>query len=381
VRQQAASLLLNDTFTNYRGEDFERVLVHMYLGMNFLFMKKPDEAQVEFKKVGNELNRIKSETGKDYKQNIMAKYLTAIAFEIAAEASDSQKDRLSNYEYALVEYKQINQLKRGFARVNEDISRVSRILDDEKKKRTSKNGQFVMIFQSGRAPYKVSRGKLLSDKTMQSLLTSELQLAIASNQAMAGVTAAAITASLNKAENPIPKFEKRSNMIKKLRIKAGKKTLETVVLEDITDTTVKNFEDNYNFYREKVAAGIATKIVTSIVTGYLAKEASKAVGEFLKGLGGNFATAGKIISAGNEGIGAAAGIGTAAMLINQIKPDLRCWHALPATYQIARTFLPAGNYELKIEFIDKNNKVHSVQKENITVKAGDTTFLNYRTLY
>lgn len=381
VRQQAASLLLNDTFTNYRGEDFERVLVHMYLGMNFLFMKKTDEAQIEFKKVGNELNRIKSETGKDYKQNIMAKYLTGIAFEIAAELSDNEKDRYRNYEYALIEYKQISQLKAGFARVGEDISRVSRLMDDEKKKKKSNMGQLVMIYQSGRAPYKVSRGKLLSDKTMQSLLTVQLQLAISSNQAMAGITAAAITASLNNAENPIPKFEKRSNLIKKLRIKAGSKTLETIVMEDITDTTVKNFEDNYSFYREKVAAGIATKIVASIVAGILAKEASKAAGEFLKGLGGNWATVGNIMSAGNEVIGAAAGIGTAAALINQIKPDLRCWHALPATYQIARTFLPPGEYELKIEFIDKNNKVHSVEKEKIKIKAGDTKFLNYRTLY
>jgi len=381
VRQQAASLLLNDTFTNYRGEDFERVLVHMYLGMNFLFMKKPDEAQIEFRKVGNELNRIKSETGKDYKQNIMAKYLTGIAFEIAAEVSDNEKDRYRNYEYALVEYKQINQLKRGFAKVNEDIKRVSRLMDDEKKKKKSNMGQLVMIYQSGRAPYKVSRGKLLSDKTMQALLNTELQLAIASNQAMVGLTAATITASLNKAENPIPKIAKRSNLIKKLRIRAGKRTIETVVLEDITDTSGKHFDDNYSFYREKVAAGVATKIVASLVATYAAKMAAKATGEFLKGLGGNFATVGKIMSAGDDVIGAAAGVGTAAALINQIKPDLRCWHSLPANFQLARTFLPAGEYELKIEFIGKNNKVHSVEKEKVTVKAGDTTLLNYRTLY
>jgi hypothetical protein len=381
VREQAASLLLNDTFTSYRGEDFERVLVHMYLGMNFLFMKKGDEAQVEFKKVGNELNRIKAETGKDYKQNIMAKYLTGVAFEIAAEVSDSEKDRLNNLEYALIEYKQINKLKPGFARVSEDINRVSRMLDDEKKKRKANNGQFVMIFQGGRSPYKVSRGKLLSDRTMQTLLDAELRMAIASNQALIGITAAAITASLNNAENPIPKYEKRSNLIKKLRIKTGKKTLDTIVMEDITDTSLKHFEDNYGFYRKKVAAGVATKVVTSLLATIAAKEASKFAGELLKGLGGNFAKVGEIMSAGNEVIGAAAGIGTAAALINQIKPDLRCWHALPATFQIARTFLPAGDYELKIEFIDKNNRVHAVETEKITVKAGDTTFLSYRTLY
>ena len=378
VSQQAESLLLNDTHTNYRGEDFERVLVHMYLGMNYLYMKKPDEAQVEFRRVGNELKRIEIETGKTYKQNIMAKYLTAVAFEIAAELADNEKERYDNYEYALVEYKQIKQLAPGLSLVNSDLERVPKLMEDSKGKKTL--GQLVMIFQGGRSPYKVSRGKLVSDRTMNNLLTTELQTGLSNNPAL-GLTAATITASLNKAENPIPKFERRSNFIKKLRIKAGKKAFETNVLEDITGTSLRAFEDDYDFYRQKVAAGIAAKVVASLVATYTAKEASKLAGGALQQLGGNWANVGKVLSSGNEAIGAAAGIGTAAALISQIKPDLRCWHALPASFQLGRIFLPAGEYKVEVQLIDKNNNVHKVEKESITIKAGETTMLNYRTLY
>ncbi|RPI95116.1 MAG: hypothetical protein EHM32_06015, partial [Spirochaetales bacterium] len=53
VSKEAASLFINETVTNYRGEDFERVLIHMYLGINFLMLKDADSARVEFKKVND----------------------------------------------------------------------------------------------------------------------------------------------------------------------------------------------------------------------------------------------------------------------------------------------------------------------------------------
>ena len=42
VTKQISAFLTNDASTNYKGEDFERVLVHMYLGLNFLMLKDYD---------------------------------------------------------------------------------------------------------------------------------------------------------------------------------------------------------------------------------------------------------------------------------------------------------------------------------------------------
>jgi hypothetical protein len=80
ISKQAAALLLNETQTNYKGEDFERVLIHMYIGINFLMLRDADSARVSFKKVNDLLRDINVTTGRSYKQNLMAKYLTAVAF-------------------------------------------------------------------------------------------------------------------------------------------------------------------------------------------------------------------------------------------------------------------------------------------------------------
>src|SRR5271157_1752523 len=90
ISQEAGALFTDQTATNYRGEDFEKVLVHMYLGINYLMLKDYENAAVEFKAVNSELMKIKAENGKArYKQNIMAKYLTAIAHELRAGMTGS----------------------------------------------------------------------------------------------------------------------------------------------------------------------------------------------------------------------------------------------------------------------------------------------------
>jgi len=160
VSQQVGSLLTNESSNNYRGEDFEKVLVHVYIGINYLMLNDYDEARVEFKRVNDELSKIKSENGEaKYKQNLMAKYLTAIAFEIAGE----QDNDISDIEYAYIEYKQIYELNPGLAMVKDDLLRVSKRLgsgfaddySDWKSKfgksysEDENSGELITIFQLG----------------------------------------------------------------------------------------------------------------------------------------------------------------------------------------------------------------------------------------
>ena len=153
ISREVAALLADQTVTNYRGEDFEKVLVHMYLGINFLMLKEYDEAAVEFKAVNNELLKIKTENGEArYKQNIMAKYLAAIAHELRAASTGNEDD----LEYAEVEYRQILGLKPDLAMARKDLAQLRSPLN-------ASTGELVVIFQAGRCPVKVSRGKLVND--------------------------------------------------------------------------------------------------------------------------------------------------------------------------------------------------------------------------
>jgi len=308
ITQQVGSLLTNEGSTNYKGEDFEKVLVHMYLGINFIMLKDYDAARVEFKLVNEELTKIRDEGGKvRYKMNLMAKYLTAIASEMIAEVNNDDEDR----EFAYVEYKQINSLAPNLELAQRDLQLLAKKLkyDDDygdlKKKFGRKDdvpspyGELVLIFQAGRSAIKVSRGKLLEDKAMN----GSINVTLNSGSLKAGVTIAAVMITLKTAENPIPKFEKRSNLADYARVLVNGKTYDTIELENIEETAVKNLEDDYGRLRAKVAASIVTKAVVSIAAGLAAKklaEQSKKLGAF-SGL-----------------IGMAAGVGTGAALFSQM---------------------------------------------------------------
>ncbi len=372
VSKEAASLFLNETVTNYRGEDFERVLIHMYLGINFLMLKDADSARVEFKKVNDLLRDINVSSGKTYKQNLMAKYLTAIAFEISADKDNDFNDR----EFAYVEYKQIYELDPRLAMVYRDLQRLAKKLNDaedynkwvgmfgQRDTIPANAGELVMIFQAGQGAIKLSRGSLLSDKAME----TGIRVSLNGIPLKTGVTVGGVLVALRIAENPIPKFTQRSNRVDHVIINVnGADMARTIMLTDIETTAVKNLEDDYNRLYMKVAAGIAVKAATAVAAGIAAKkiaEQSKKVGGYA-GL-----------------IGTLVGAGVGAGLVSQIKPDLRCWHTLPANLQLARIFLPPGDHKVVVKFRDAaGNQVAPPVESKIRITKGERTFYNYRTLF
>jgi hypothetical protein len=371
ISKQTASLFLNDTVTNYKGEDFERVLVHMYLGINYLFLKEPESARVEFKKVNDLLRDINVSTGRKYKQNLMAKYLTAIAFEIIADLENDQNDR----EFAYVEYKQIYELDPRLAFVYTDLQRLAKQLDDREDynnwiRKFGKRdnlpddyGELVMIYQAGLGAVKVSRGPLLSDTSMK----AGIEVSLRGMKLVAGLTVAGVIAALRVAQNPIPRFQTRNNKIEYLVINLnGRDLARTYMLEDIERTAVKNLEDDYNRLAAKVAAGIAVKAVTALAAGYATKKVAQQFKQ-TKQLAGL--------------LGTLAGAATGAALLANIKPDLRCWHTLPANLQFSRLYLTPGVYDVQIKFIDRSGRVERTINHAIKIEKGKKTFFNFRTLY
>ncbi len=141
-------------------------------------------------------------------------------------------------------------------------------------------GELIMIFQAGQGAIKLSRGPLLSDKAME----TGIRVSLNGIPLKAGVTIGGVLVALRIAENPIPKFQKRSNRVDHVVINVnGADVGRTILLEDIETTAVKNMEDDYNRLYMKVAAGIAVKAATAVAAGIAAKkiaEQSKKVGGY-----------------------------------------------------------------------------------------------------
>jgi hypothetical protein len=350
VSREVGAMITDQTVTNYRGEDFEKVLVHMYLGINYLILKNYEEAAVEFKAVNNELNKIKTEKGTArYKQNIMAKYLAAIAHELRAGMTGSEDDR----EYAEVEYKQILKLRPDLQMARSDLLQLQ-------ASKNSNMGELVVIFQAGRSPIKVSRGKLLEDPAMNMAVAA----ALGTQNLAAGVTAGAIMTTIRVADNPIPKFKIRENKTKCLRVYVLGQQVTTEMLENIEYTAMKNMEDDYSRLQGKVAASIIIKAIASISAGIAAEEATRKISKNNRGL--------------SSLIGLLVGAGTGTVLFATIRPDLRCWHTLPANLQLARMRLAPGKYTATVQTIGYNGAVQNTKQLNFEVKKKEKYFINMR---
>ena len=55
---EAASYMTNPTFTVYKGEDHEHLMLLYFKAINFLKMKKPEEALVECRRLNIRLNQL-----------------------------------------------------------------------------------------------------------------------------------------------------------------------------------------------------------------------------------------------------------------------------------------------------------------------------------
>jgi len=223
-------------------------------------------------------------------------------------------------------------------------------------------GELVVIFQAGRSPIKVSRGRLLEDPGMNVAVATALGM----QSLAAGVTAGAIMTAIGVADNPIPKFKIRENKIKCLRVYVMGQQATTEMLENIEYTAMKNMEDDYDRLRGKVAASIIVKAIASIAAGIAAQETTRKLSKNDKGL--------------SSLIGLLVGAGTGAVLFATIKPDLRCWHTLPANLQLARMRLAPGKYTATVQSIGYNGAVQNTKQLNFEVKKKEKYFINIRTV-
>ena len=80
LSQEIGSFVANDNLKRYRGENFEKVLINVYLAMDYSLSGHWDDALVECRRVNQKLDRMIREGGLPYERNGFAKYLSAVLF-------------------------------------------------------------------------------------------------------------------------------------------------------------------------------------------------------------------------------------------------------------------------------------------------------------
>jgi hypothetical protein len=352
ISKQAASFLISDNTIPYRGEDFERAMVNLFMALNYVGLGSWEDALVEARKVDNRLSIINSQyeegKGNVYKEDGFIRFLMGALYEVEAEINDAfisyrkaeevyRTDYLPNYGLSpptiLIEdlltsaramdfYEEMAEIRKGYP----DVA----FMDPAKKREMA---EVFFIHYNGLGPEKVEEYFLIP-------MPDGFVMKIA-----------------------YPKFEKRSYWISHGEITlrnlgSGRSYhFPTVLMQDIASIAVLNLENRINRIKAKAIARATTKYLASKGAGKIAEEKG---GQLL-------------------GLIVRASANVASILTEQA--DVRQWRLLPAEIRIGRTVIPPGEYSGEIRLVDSGGAfISSREIAPFSVKKGEKEFFILRTL-
>lgn len=153
------SLLLNEGMIQYKGEDYEKVLINAMLAINFLMVDDLEAAMVETRRMNEKLYRYRFEAKRPYEQNPFAFYLAALI-----------REETKDWDGAYIDFKRVYDLNPNLDYLKEDLIRAAQRArrpeelkkwkmkfkdsTDSGKWKDKDYGELVLIYQQGWAPKK-----------------------------------------------------------------------------------------------------------------------------------------------------------------------------------------------------------------------------------
>lgn len=318
IGTEIASVAVNDKIKQYKGEEFEHVLISVYLALNFAALGREEEAVVACRQVNRKLELLREEGKRHYSLNAFAQYLAGLMFE-----------KEGNWNNAYIDYKKTAELAPEFSRIKLDVVRGALRTENgselHKWKRTmgvteedvrearqelKSSGSVVLLYQNGMAPEKVSSPSWYE----------------------------------------IPEYRPRHNPWRAARLYLdGKEVGRTELLYDVEKVAIQNLKEKY--------AGLIAKRVAGVV-------AREVIGDQLDRKA--------------EGLGTILKIAMYAAS----QPDLRSWLTLPRDFQVARVAAAPGKYRATLRLEGASGALGEEKDlgEVEVKRAGDIALLSYRSL-
>ena len=352
LSQEATTFVINDNTAPYRGEDFESVMVNLFLALSYANLAEIDEALVEARKVDSKLTAINlqySESQKNgYQEDPFARLLMGILYEMGQTANDLN-DAYISYSLALQGYESAYQ-RFGLAipqvLVENALSTAEFMgVEEEKKLRErfpaqqylplverKEKAEVFGLHLNGRAP--VKEPDLVVLPMPDGFL---VKLAFPSYK-------------------PVPRTIVGARLYAKPLEDDTAFQADFSMAEPIGSIAVENLEDR----RVRIAA----KTLARVTAKYLAvKAAQREVNEQFGGLAGLLTgVTGNLLAFASE------------------EPDLRSWRTLPAEILISKLTLPPGTYEFWAECITASGGViRKVELGKRELAPGEKILVQFRT--
>lgn len=342
----AADWVLTERFQPYRGEDFERVLVHYYMALNYVMLGQLQEALVECRRVNTLLQELNQryEKKNTYKTDAFALYLSGLIYDAMGELNDARVDYQNAYETYRGDYKDFygtlapeelreNLLRAasalGFSDIVEQYRDSAAQWTDQTTYRQS--ARLVVIWENGLTPYKVAKNFRWytglddwDDDDHHDDDDTECYFKFS-----------------------FAEFVPRTNLLASANVTAGGVTRSLELAEDVSRIAQKNLNDR----RIRTIAQAASRNLLKCV----AQESISDDHWFWKWLL----------------------LGSTEVLE---QADVRHWFLLPADIHIAQLVLSPGITNIELNYFDAAGKpVKQSRLEQVNLQAGQTKFIIQRT--
>ena len=342
VSENALSVIVNDSTVSYSGDNYERVMLHLYMALNYLELGKTDSARVEALQLDAKLREF-SEKSPDSKisDDAFTLYLTGLIYEEGGEWSDA----MISYRSAYNAYKKhmASDAEAVPSMLKIDLMRMAKQqgLKDESDKYKNEfgielsnskgvdpaDGELVFILNNGLAPIKREKSLTTVDPVSGILVRIAL-----------------------------PYYESRNNNVVAARIIASDDRRTATELVENIDAIAKSNLDSH------MPAIIARSVARMMVKTASSKTAQQAA-----------------TNNNND----AAMVGLLAALTMQVavvateRADTRSWLTLPANIQMGRVSLSPGSYSVKVELLGADQQIVATQDyPGIVIRKGHKTFLS-----
>jgi hypothetical protein len=156
VSRIAGSLVGSATMVQYKGDNYEKVLINAMLAINYLMEHRLDDAMVETRKLNDKLYKFRFEGKKNYDQNPFAFYLSALIEENQKDVDSAYIDFKKAYDLnPRLEYLKEDLIRAGIAaQRRDDVDDWRRKWPGVKPANLKNVGEAVLIYQQGWSPQK-----------------------------------------------------------------------------------------------------------------------------------------------------------------------------------------------------------------------------------
>lgn len=335
LREQALSFAVNDATTSFVGEDFEQVMVHAYLALNYLEQRRLDAARVEALQADLLLRQIApGSLVRPYAEDAFTRYLTGIVYEDQREWSDAMiayrkaheayQGQLERFGVALPE-----PLKHDLIRLADRMG-----LDQEAERYRKSFG----IKDTLSAAALLERGEVI--------LTVHAGLAPAKREHAVTVVNPSTGRLLRLA---LPQYHSRGHPFAYARVSVESQSATTSRVASIDAIAIKSLES-------RMPAITARALARMIAKDSMAKAASS----------GDRGSSGQAL--------AGLAINIAAVLSE--RADTRSWFTLPGEIHLARLSLPAGSYRGRIELYGPGGNLLQSSVFDVALAKGEKRYMS-----